>query len=96
MADPGFPVGGGGGANLRRGHFLGKMYAKMKELDPVGGGGARAAAPPRSANDKDLGAHLVAGAMCKRCIADCRTSDEGIQGTAVHKGKKATCGNGTD
>ena len=31
--------GGGGGANLRRIHFLAKMYAKMKEIDPVGGGG---------------------------------------------------------
>ena len=50
MADPGFPVGGGadplGGANLRRIHFLVKTYVKIKEIDPVGGGGARAAAPP--------------------------------------------------
>ena len=39
MADPGFPVGGGGGgANLRRIHFSAKMYAKTKEIDPVGGG----------------------------------------------------------
>ena len=49
VADPGFPIGGApthwGGANLRHGHFLVKMYAKMKEIDPVGGGG-RAAAPP--------------------------------------------------
>ena len=43
------PVGGGGGANLRHVHFLAKMYAKMKEIDPVGGGGAPAA-PPGSAN----------------------------------------------
>ena len=55
MADPGFPVGGGapthwGGANLRRVHFLVKMYAKMKEMDPVGGGGGAPAAPPGSAN----------------------------------------------
>ena len=28
---------GGGGTNLRRGCFVAKMYAKMKELDPVGG-----------------------------------------------------------
>ena len=51
MADPGFPVGGGGGADLRRIHFSAKMYAKMKEIDPVGGEGARAGgAPPGSAN----------------------------------------------
>ena len=41
MADPGFPVGGAlthwGGANLRHVHFLVKTYAKMKEMDPVGG-----------------------------------------------------------
>ena len=42
VADPGFPVGGapscwGGGANLRHGYFLAKMYSKTKELDPVGG-----------------------------------------------------------
>ena len=48
-----FPLGGGGGgadllggANLRHVHFLAKMYVKMKEIDPVGGGGA----PPGSAN----------------------------------------------
>ena len=28
---------GGGGMDLRRGHFLVKMYAKMKELGPMGG-----------------------------------------------------------
>ena len=47
VADPGFPVGGGGGADplggggasLRRIHFLAKMYVKTKEIDPVGGGG---------------------------------------------------------
>ena len=43
MADPGFPVGGGGAdplgghANLRRVHFLAKTYVKTKENDPVGG-----------------------------------------------------------
>ena len=47
VADPGFPVGGGGGAeplggtNLQCGHFLVKMYAKIKEFDPVAGGGGR-------------------------------------------------------
>ena len=39
----------GGGANLQRGYFSAKMYAKMKELDPVGGG-TRRRRPPRSAN----------------------------------------------
>ena len=38
------PLGGGadplGGANLRHIHFSAKMYAKTKEMDPVGGGGA--------------------------------------------------------
>ena len=52
MADPGFPVGGGaetlgGVTDLRRGCFSAKTYAKMKEFDPVGGGGA----PPGSANE---------------------------------------------
>ena len=47
VADPGFSVGGGGvGANLQRGYSLAKMYAKTKELDPVGGGCAPAAPPP--------------------------------------------------
>ena len=45
-----------GGTDLQQGHFLAKMYAKTKELDPVvgGGGGGRAGAPtapPGSAND---------------------------------------------
>ena len=48
VADPGFPIGGAptrwGGANLQRIHFSAKTYAKMKEIDPVGG--ACAAAPP--------------------------------------------------
>ena len=30
----------GGGTNFRCRHFLVKTYAKMKELDPIGGGGA--------------------------------------------------------
>ena len=29
--------GGGGGVDLQRGHFLTKMYVKMKELGPIGG-----------------------------------------------------------
>ena len=50
VADPGFPVGGaptrwGGGANLRCVHFLAKTYAKMKEIDPVGGGAHAGSAP---------------------------------------------------
>ena len=53
--DPGFSVGGGGGGGgvdpfwggfgLQCGYFSVKMYAKMKELGLVGGGG-RAARPP--------------------------------------------------
>ena len=38
--------------DLRRGHFSVKMYAKMKELGPIGGG-VRPARPPRSANDRE-------------------------------------------
>ena len=46
-----FPLGGAdplGGANLRCIHFSAKTYVKMKEIDPVGGGGggAHAVAPP--------------------------------------------------
>ena len=51
VADPGFPFGGGGdGANLQHGHFSVETRAKMKELDPVGGGGGAGAARPGSAN----------------------------------------------
>ena len=52
--DPGFSGGGGawthfgGGFGLQRGHFLVKIYAKMKELGPVGGR-APGTPPPRSA-----------------------------------------------
>ena len=51
VADPGFSVGGGGrrpvgGANLRCIHFSVKTYAKMKEIDPAGGGGACAGGIP--------------------------------------------------
>ena len=45
VADPGFLVGGGaeplGGTDLQHKHFSVKMNAKMKELDPVGGGTCR-------------------------------------------------------
>ena len=49
--DPGFSVGGGmdpfwGGFGLQRGYFSVKMYAKTKELGPVGGGGACTDTPP--------------------------------------------------
>ena len=48
-----FPLGGvlshWGGTDLRHGCFLAKTYAKMKELDPVGGH-VLAAPPPGSAN----------------------------------------------
>ena len=41
VADPGFPMGGGvdplGGVDLRHRRFSAKMYAKMKELGPIGG-----------------------------------------------------------
>ena len=60
MAGPRFPVGGRapirGGVDLRCGHFSVKMYGKMKELGPMGGG-VRPARPPRFANavmDKNL------------------------------------------
>ena len=51
--DPGFSVGGGRGPILGgfwppTWHFSVKMYVKMKELGPVGGGVCRHA-PPRSA-----------------------------------------------
>ena len=50
----GWGWGGGadplGGANLQRIYFLAKTYAKMKEMDPVGGRGVRRRRPPGSAN----------------------------------------------
>ena len=50
VANPGFPIGGGtdplGGADLQRVHFLAKTYAKMKEIDPVGGEGVHASSTP--------------------------------------------------
>ena len=63
VADLGFPVGGApsrwGGADLQRGHFLVKTYAKTKVWDPVGGGAP--AAPPGSANAMYV-------PICKLCI----------------------------
>ena len=57
MADPGFPIGGcaplWGAMDLQCGCFLVKMYAKMKELGPIGGGMCPAH-PPRSTNDNHL------------------------------------------
>ena len=52
------PVGGGGGANLRRVHFS----AKTKEIDPVGG--ARAAVPPWIRQWVYLNLYGVTGAGC--------------------------------
>ena len=55
VVGPGFPMGGhqpaGGGVDLRRVHFLAKMYVKMKEIDPVGGARRRRPPPPGSANE---------------------------------------------
>ena len=49
VADPGFPIGGanpvGRGADVQCGHFVAKMYAKMKELGPVGGRGHAGGTP---------------------------------------------------
>ena len=48
VADPGFPMGSVdplGGRGPRHRHFSVKMYVKMKELGPVGGG-VRPARPP--------------------------------------------------
>ena len=36
----------GGGIDLQCIHFLAKTYAKTKEIDPVGGGGACAGGAP--------------------------------------------------
>ena len=46
------PFWGGGGFGLQRGHFSVKMYAKTKELGPVGG--RTPACPPRSAYAVDI------------------------------------------
>ena len=49
VADPGFPIGGRapirGSIDLRHRHFLVKMYAKTKELGPIGEG-VHLAQPP--------------------------------------------------
>ena len=56
VADPGFPVGGGGrrpvgGCQPPTHTLFGKTYVKTKEMDPVGGAPA---APPGSANGGDV------------------------------------------
>ena len=43
------PLGGAWTSNV--GRFSVKMYAKMKELGPIGGGVRPARPPPRSANE---------------------------------------------
>ena len=50
VANPGFPIGGhgpigGGGVDLQHGCFSAEMYAKMKELGPMGGGACSQHAP---------------------------------------------------
>ena len=47
-------VGPLGGVDPRCRHFSAKMYAKTKELGPVGGGGHAPGTPPRSANAYEL------------------------------------------
>ena len=47
VADPRFPVGG---VDPLGSTFWGKMYAKTKELGPIGG--RAPGMPPRSANDQ--------------------------------------------
>ena len=54
VVDPGFPVGGVdplGGMDLQCWCFLVKIYAKMKELGPIGG--CAPGMPLRSANAKE-------------------------------------------
>ena len=50
VADPGFPVGGGadplGGHQPPTHTLFGEMYAKTKEIDPVGGCACRRRPPP--------------------------------------------------
>ena len=66
MADPGFPVGGGGGVHPLGGRgppmwALFSEHAKTKELGPIGGG-MRLAHPPRSANAYHL---PIIGFICQ-------------------------------
>ena len=57
VADPGFPVGGGGGgadlvgggANSQGSYVSKNLYVKMKESGPVGGGARSGGVPPGSA-----------------------------------------------
>ena len=60
-----FPLGGGGAPTSDVGTFRQKcMYAKTKELDPVGGGGARRRRPPRSANATACYLLLLSAVIC--------------------------------
>ena len=63
MAGPGFPVGGGGGADLRCGRFSVKTRAKTKELDLDMGKAAPPApqGPPGSANAFGLSSIQIFG-----------------------------------
>ena len=60
-----FPLGG---ADLRRIHFSAKTYAKTKEMDPVGGGGAHAGStPPGSADEMNtnVGSYIPIVPKCQ-------------------------------
>ena len=59
----------GGGVDLQYGHFSVKMYAKTKELGPIGGRAPGTPPPPRSANDSSAVKHELAD----RCQAGIRT-----------------------
>ena len=69
VADPGFPVGRGRAigedADPQREYFSAKTYVKMKELNPVGGGGGATGAPG-SANDTVL-CHSVRHNLAVHC-----------------------------
>ena len=66
----------GGGVDAQCGHFLVKMYVKMKELGPIGGG-MHLAHPSRSAND------TVTGTNWKRYISNLSSSMQGRIGTLM-------------